>query len=249
MSDSTIQGKVTFINHEKKYAIMEYLQNGKKKTVNASIDEKVQRALKEKKVIKKIHHFLVGDVVSFKIKISERGDKMVATNIQFQYNNALDVLLNKSREDNKFIGYLKIVDDKYFVKEIESYLFFPVPFSLWQIIPTEDELNEQVTFSLQNTDKKEKITASLFNNVYIPEFNTAVKYFKNKTSVEAEVYEVKAHGIKLNVIEDKIQAKISLDKNVALAATLAHLKKGDKLTVVITYLSKSKIVVEPAMEN
>lgn len=247
MSDSIIQGKVTFINHEKKYAIMEYLQNGKKKTVNASIDEKVQRALKEKKLIKKTHHFLVGDVVSFKIKIAERGDKMIATNVQFQYNNALDVLLNKSKEDNKFIGYLKIVDDKYFVKEIESYLFFPVPFSPWQIIPTEDELNEQVTFSLQNIDKKDKIVASLFNNVYIPEFNTAVKYFKNKTIVAAEVYDVKTHGIYLNVIADKIQAKISLDKNEDHSTMLASLKPGDKLNVVITHLSKSKIVVEPVL--
>ncbi len=245
MSDSIIQGKVTFINHEKKYAIMEYLQNGKKKTVNASIDEKVQNDLKKKKLIKRTHHFLVGDVVSFKIKIAERGDKMVATNVQFQYNNALDVLLNKSKEDNKFIGYLKNVDDRYFVKEIESYLFFPVPFSPWQIIPTEDELNEQVTFSLQNIDKKDKIIASLFNNVYIPEFNTAVKYFKNKTPIEAEVYEVKTHGIYLNVLGDKIHAKIPLDKNETKAAALAHLKPGDKLNVFISHLSKSKIVVEP----
>jgi hypothetical protein len=247
MSESIIQGKVTFINHEKKYAIMEYLQNGKKKTVNGSIDKKVQNTLKEKNLIKKTHHFLVGDVVNFKIKIADRGDKMIATNINFLYNNALDVLINKSRTDNKFIGYLKVVDDKYFVKEIDSYLFFPVPFSPWQILPTENELNEQVSFSLQNLDKKEKIIASLFNNNYIPEFNTAVKLYKSKSPIEAEVYDIKPHGIYLNVIADKIKSKITLDKNPDYTALSLTLKVGDKINVLITYLNKTKIIVAPIL--
>jgi len=92
--------------------------------VNGSIDQKVQRQLKEKGLIKKKHHFLVGDVVNFKIKLSDRGERMIATEIEFKYNTALDALIDKSRTTNKFIGYLKIVDDKYFVKEIDSYLFF-----------------------------------------------------------------------------------------------------------------------------
>jgi hypothetical protein len=242
MKESTLKGKITFINHEKKYAIIEYEQNGKKKTVNGNIDEKVQKKLKEQKLIKKTHHFLMGDIVEFKIRISDRGDKMIATNIEFLYNNALDVLINKSRTLNKFLGYLKIVDEKYFVKEIDSYLFFPVPFSPWQIKPTETELNEQVTFSLENQDKKEKIIASLLNNVYIPEFHTAVKYFKNKTPVEAEVYNITPHGIYLNVIGNQVQAKLPLEKE-SIKEVAAGLKTGDKVSVLITHLSKSRIAV------
>jgi len=239
MSETIVQGKISFINHEKKYAIIEYMNAGKKKNVNGSIDDKVQRQLKEKGLIKKKHHFLVGDVVNFKIKLSDRGERMVATEMEYKYNTALDVLIDKSITSNKFIGYLKIVDDKYFVKEIDSYLFFPVPFSPWQVIPTEKELNEQVTFSLENLDKKEKITASLFNNVYIPEFNTAVKLSKSKEPVEAEVYKVMPHGVYVNVIGDKIQAKMPPDK------VSADVKPGDKIMVHIAYLSKSRIVVEP----
>jgi ribosomal protein S1 len=137
------------------------------------------------------------------------------------------------------------VDEKYFVKEIESYLFFPVPFSPWQIKPTEEELNEQVTFSLENLDKKEKISASLLTNVYIPEFHTAVKIFKSKTPVEAEVYNITPHGIYLNVINDKIQAKISPEKNEDLKTMLTSLKPGDKIQVIITHLNKSRIAVMP----
>ena len=233
MSESLQQGIISFVNHEKKYIIIEYEQNGRKKTVNGSIDDKG---------IKKTHHFHIGDTVSFKVKIADRGDRMVALNIEYLYNTALDVLINKAKTNNSFLGYLKIADDKYFVKEIDSYLFFPVPLSPWQIKPAEKELNEAVSFSLENLDKKNKIIARLFNNNYIPEFYTAVKYNKAKTPVEAEVYKITKHGIYLNLIGDKIQAKISLEKTTTDSGTA--LQVGEKIIVMITYLSTSRIIVD-----
>ena len=230
----TLEGKISFINHEKKYAMIEYEEGNKKKTVRASIDEEAQKKMKEKNLIKKTHHFMIGDVVSFQVKLSDRGDRMMASGTAFLYNNALDVLINKSFISNKFIGYLKMVDDKYFVKEIDSYLFFPVPFSPWQIIPAELDLNEQVHFSLENVEKKEKIFASLFNNKYIPEFEQAVKLFKSKTPISAEVYKVSPHSIYLNLIGQKIQAKIAFEEG---------LNVGDKINVLISYLGKNKIAV------
>jgi hypothetical protein len=236
MSQRT-EGKIAFINHDKQYAMIEYEEGNKKKTVRASIDEKVQKEMKEKKLIRKTHHFMVGDIVSFQVKLSDRGDRMMAMGMEFLYNNALDVLINKSLLSNKFIGYLKMVDDKYFVKEIDSYLFFPVPFSPWQIVPAELDLNEQVTFSLENIEKKEKIYASLFNNNYIPEFEQAVKLFKAKTAIAAEVYKVAPHSIYLNVIGNKIQSKIDFEEGVQI---------GDTIDIVISYLGKNKIAVVKA---
>lgn len=236
MSQRT-EGKISFINHEKKYAMIEYEEGNKKKTVRAVVDEKIQKELKEKKMIKKTHHFMVGDVVSFQVKLSDRGDRMMATGVEFLYNNALDVLINKSMLNNRFIGYLKMVDDKYFVKEIDSYLFFPVPFSPWQIVPDELDLNEQVTFSLENTDRKEKIFAGLFNNEYIPEFEQAVKLFKSKTVISAEVFRVTAHSIYLNIVGNKIQSKIDFEEGISV---------NDKIDVFISYLGKNKIAVVKA---
>ena len=236
MSQRT-EGKISFINHDKKYAMIDYEEANKKKTVRADIDDKKQKELKEKKLIKKTHHFMVGDVVSFVVKLSDRGDRMMATSVEFLYNNTLDVLINKSLLTNKFIGYLKMVDDKYFVKEIDSYLFFPVPFSPWQIIPEELDLNEQVFFSLENIERKEKIFASLFNNKYIPEFEQAVKLFKTKTALSAEVFKVSPHSIYLNIIGNKIQAKIDFEEGFNV---------GDKIEVLISYLGKNKIAVVKA---
>ena len=238
MTDASIKGIVSFVNHEKKYILIEYEQNGKKKTVNGSTDEKVQRQLKAENKIKKVRQFHIGDTVSFIVKISDRGDRMIATNIRFLYNTSLDLLIDRSHTENNFIGYLKIVDDKYFVKEIDSYLFFPLPVSPWQIMPTEKELNQAVTFSLENTEKKDKIIAKLFNNNYIPEFYTAVKLHKAKTPVDTEVYKITPHGIYLNVIGDKIQSKLPVEK-------YPDIMIGDKVKVLITHLSSSRIVVEP----
>jgi hypothetical protein len=126
-----------------------------------------------------------------------------------------------------------VVDDQYFVKEIDSYLFFPVPLSPWQIKPTEAELNEAVTFALENTEKKHKITASLYNNKYIPEFYSAVKLNKAGSPIDAKVYKVTPHGIYLNLVADKIQVKLPFKEGV---------KTGDIITVKIAYLSPFKII-------
>jgi len=226
MSKALLTGNVSFVNHDKKYIMIEYEVNDKKKVVNGSVDEKN---------IKTKHIFQIGDAVSFTVGLSGRGDKMVATNISFLYNTALDVLINKAKTENNFIGYLKIVDDKYFVKEIDSYLFFPVPLSPWQIKPTEAALNEAVTFSLENTEKKNKITAKLYNNKYIPEFYTAVKLNKAGSPIEANVYKVSPHGVYLNLIADKIQAKLPFKEGVTI---------GDNITVKIVHLTPFKVIVE-----
>lgn len=245
MSKSETLGKIAFINHEKQYAMIEYEQNGKKKTIKGNIDDKFQKEQKEKRLIKKTHHFVMGDVVSFNVKLTDRGDKMVASNIEFLYNNALDVLINKAAVSNKFTGYLKAVDGKYFVKEMDSYLFFPVTISPWQLLPQDEALNEPVTFALDNLEKKDKIIATLSDNTYIPEFNKAIKIFKNKTTVSAMVYKVSPHAIYLNIIGEKIRAKIPTDKKQISNVGIAELKPGDELPVLITHMSKTKIVVEP----
>ncbi|RYD79484.1 MAG: hypothetical protein EOP53_09590 [Sphingobacteriales bacterium] len=239
MAKTEMLGKISFINHEKKYAMIEYEAGGKKRTVKGSIDIKLQKDLKEKKLIKKAHHFMIGDMVSFNTKTTDKDGKMIAVNIEYLYNNALDMIVNKANTDNNLKGYLKIADDKFFVKEIESYVFFPVHISPWQVLPTADELNEPVLFSLDHPEKKDKATAILNKVKYIPEYNTAIKLFKDKTVVEAEVFKVTSHSIYLNVVKDKIQAKLPVDSK-----TLQEYKTGDKIPVRINYLSHKKIAVE-----
>ena len=238
MSKPNHTGIVSFVNHEKKLITIDYELNGKKKSITAPA------FLDAKKTTRKPHNYQVGDAVSFISDLAPRGDKQLATDIKFLYNTAMEVLINKAETENRFTGYLKQAGDDFFVKEIDSYLFFPVPLSPWQLKPDERDLNEPVSFSLENLDTPERLTAKLFNNNYIPEFYTAVKLHKSKTPIDAVVSRITPHGIYLNLISDKIKAKIALlDKNGK--SYLENGKPGDTIKVLISYLSTSKIVVEP----
>jgi len=240
MDKNTITGKITFIHHDKNFVTIEYTHNGKTKSLSGNIDEKEQLRLKEEKAIKKVQQFHIGDEVSFIIVPTPRGDKMMATHIQFLYNNALDTILQKAAIENRVVGYLKKVDDNYYVKETSSYILFPLILSPWEIPPSDKDLNEPVFFKLDHIDKGAKSTASLFRSTYIPEYMWAVKVFKNKEVIESVVYKVTPHGIFVNIGNGgKIQAKIPLEKNEP-----TEMKVGDKINIRITYLGHTKIVVE-----
>jgi hypothetical protein len=242
MDESILEGKISFVHRDKHYVTIEYTHNAKKKSVNGKVDEARQLKLIEEKLIKKVHQFHEGDEVYFALERSARGDKMVAEKIRYRFNNTLGNLVNRARSNNQFTGYLKLVEDKYFVKETGSYHFFPLILSAWELPPDVNKLNEPVLFQLGNLDKPEKLNATLFNHHFIPQFLAAQKHFNNKTALNATVYKITPHGIYLNLIGDKLQAKIPPKKELP-----NEVKEGDKIKVIVTYLSLEKIVVARAV--
>lgn len=230
MSEELYRGKVTFVNHEKHYLTIEYTHKNKVKNIN------FQTGQNEKKVLLasgKAHKFRVGDEINFEIKLTDRGDRMNAYNIQFLYNTALERLVNRARTHNAFKGYMKLVDENWYVKEVESYLFFPLQLGKWEKLPEDDH----VIFSLTNLDKPNSIAAELQQSDFIPEYRTALKLWKTGTPVEATVSGISPYGVHVDVVGDKVQAKLPLEGNQALQV-------GDKVALKITYLSKIKIAVE-----
>ena len=232
MAKNSIQGKVSFVNHEKNYVMIDYEVNGKKKNIRGAIK------LPGSKVAEQTdpHNFMMGDVVSFQVGRDDKSDKMVATHISFLYNNALNNLIDKSQTLNQFKGYLKLSDEKFYVKELESYLFFPLQISPFQQLPAADDLNEQVIFSLNIPKNKEKVSAELLHPKYIPEYYKAQKLFKEEKSIRAKITELKPHSIYLNIVGEAIQAKIPNDGK--------NYKIGEELEVRITFVGPKKIVVE-----
>ncbi|MEO6668018.1 MAG: S1 RNA-binding domain-containing protein [Ferruginibacter sp.] len=245
MSDKYIPGKITFIHHEKNRAVIEYEENGKKKTIQADIDDRAQAKLIAQKIIKKPHRFLVGDNVKFQIKkTGGNGRILYADNIQYQYNTALEILINKAEVENKFLGYIKITDHEYFIKEIDSYLFFPLKVSAYEIAPTEKEIEKPVSFKLENIVNPEKIAASLYNHNYIPEFQQAVQHFKKQTVIESVVTKITPYGIYLNLINGKIEAKLGVDELISKQIEDKTLQVGTVIPVLIKHLTAERIVVE-----
>ena len=243
MSAKVLEGAITYINHEKQYAMIEYVDGNKKKIAKGKIDSLTQKGWLEKNKIKKTHQYSVGDVLQFNLETVPKTGNLAAVNLQFKFNTALNNLQQKARTENKFLGYLKNVDDEFFVKEIDSYLFFPVKLSPWQLLPDEKDFNEPVTFSLLQPEKKESLLVTLTDNKYLPEFNEAVKLFKSKSVIDAEITRLSSHSVYVNIVGEVINGKI---KNELL--NIEELKVGDKIPVRISYLSKDKVAVEPVID-
>ena len=245
MSDKYISGKITFIHHEKNRAVVEYEDNGKKKNIQADIDERAQTKLIAQKIIKKPHRFLVGDNVKFQIKKTGSNGRIIyADNIQYQYNTALEILINKAAIENKFLGYIKITDEEYFIKEIDTYLFFPLEITAYEIPPTEKEIEKPVSFKLENINKPDKIAASLFNHNYIPEFLTAIQHYKKQVSIDATVQNITPFGIHVNLVNDKIKAKLSIDDSLKKRIEEKSIQLNSVIRVKIKHISPSKIAIE-----
>ena len=250
MNSDSIAGKITFIHHEKNRAVIEYIDNGKKKTINANLDFKEQQIAKEQKVRKKTHRFLIGDQVTFVIKkTGMNGSVVFADNLKYQYNTALELLINKASVENKFLGYIKITDDDYFIKEIDSYLFFPLALSAYEIPPTEKETEQPVYFKLDKIEKPDKITASLYNHHYIPEFLMAIQLSKKQATIEATVHNITPFGIYLNLIADKVKAKLTIDDLLKKRIEANSIQVGSVMTVKIKHISLTRIVIEEASNN
>jgi len=231
MEEKILKGTISFVNYDKNFATIEYGQGAKKKSVNCKTDfESTGR---------KSHHFRVGDTVSFQLKLSDRGDKMTAWNIKYLHNTELDLLIQRATIENRFSGYLKKVDEKYFVKEWNSYIFFPLQLSPWEKPPVETAENEAISFRLLNLEKPNAIVAELFSHNYIPEYRKAFQHYKNEITIDAVVFKVSPHAIYLNLFDDKIKAKLPF-----LTPGDASVKEGDMIPVIITHLSNTRVVVK-----
>lgn len=243
MSDKYISGKITFIQHEKQRATIEYDDHGKNKNISGDVSNMAQEKLVSQKLIRKPHRFLVGDQVKFLIN-KAGGKTLYADSIQYQYNTALEVLINKAAVENKFLGYIKITGEEYFIKEIESYIFFPLKISSFEFPPTEKEIERPVSFKLENIGKPEKTEAVLYNHNYIPEFLMAVQHYKKQTTLNAVVYNITPFAIYLQLFGDKIKSKINI--TVALKEKIENklISLNSTLPVKIKHISDSRIIVE-----
>ena len=227
MGATKLEGKITYINHDKHYAMLEYEAGGKKRVVKANLKQKqADNKLKQ--------NFSSGDVVHFTLLHVAGTDRQEAANVEFKYNTALDVVLQKAKINNDFLGYVKEIDGNYFIKEINSYLFFKLGISKWQNPPAFENA-EAVAFYFEDIEKRDKLVALLFDNDFIPDYKQAIKLHKQQQPVEATVSRVAPHSLYLNVLGEAIQAKITNDREVAV---------GDTMNVLITHLGKNKIVVE-----
>lgn len=229
MDENIYKGTITFINQEKFFATIEYYKGSSLKSVNFKTDID--------NTGKKPHQFRLGDTVSFQLQLSARGDKLSAFQVKFLHNEPVNILLQRAKAENRFSGYLKIINGKYFIKEVGSYVLFPLQLSPWEKPPVETAANEVISFKLSNMGKPKSIAATLFSHNYIPEYTKALEKFEEQAKIEATVFKITPHAAHVNFFGGKIQGKLTPPE---------IFKEGDKVDVVITHLNESRIVIEKA---
>lgn len=243
MSEKYYRGKIIFINNDKQKATIEYVAGNKNKSIQAIVDDVHQERMVAQRLIKKPHRFLVGDHVKFIIKKSS-ANVFFADQVIYEFNNALDVIIDKARITNKFIGYIKIVEEKYFIKEIDSYLFFPLQLSKFEIPPAVQETEKPVSFKLINIEKPEKLKAELYNHNYTAGFKLLVKQSKKEEPVEATVKKITPYGVFVVLTESNIEAKLPVDEMLSNKIISGELSLGKNILVNIKHLTNEKIVIE-----
>lgn len=236
MDPVSYKGIISFINHHNENMVIDYEAGGKKKAVNFRPERPDQSSNTNNRSAKKQHAYRIGDTISFKVRLNDRGDKMIAYDTKFLFNTAIEKLAQKAAINNNFTGYLKMIDDKLYVKEMDSYLFFPLLISKWEKAPA--PLNEAVRFRLLNSDKPNSISAELQSRVFIPEFKKAMHHLKSKKPVEAVVTRTSEYAVYIDLFDGKIQTKLTIN-----TGEKSDLNTGDPVKVVITYLSTDRIVV------
>ena len=243
MSEKYFRGKITFINNDSQKATIEYISNNKIKSIQAIVDDIHQERMVAQRLIKKPHRFLVGDNVKFVIKKST-ANVFFADQVIFEFNNAIDLLIDKSRIANKFLGYIKVVENNYFIKEIESYLFFPLQLSKFEIPPIANETDKAVSFKLINLERPEKLKAELYNHNYIPGFKIAVKQHKSEEAVDAVVTKITPYGVFVVLTESKLEAKLPVDEMLSEKINNGEIGLEKTIAVKIKHLTSERIVIE-----
>jgi ribosomal protein S1 len=86
--------------------------------------------------------------------------------------------------------------------------------------------------------------AELFSHNYLPEYKMAQEYYKNKTPIDAVVVRISPHAVYLNLFSEKIQAKLLKDDEEK-----EQLKVGDRIRVLISHLTGTRIVIKRIISN
>jgi hypothetical protein len=72
----------------------------------------------------------------------------------------------------------------------------------------------------------------------------AMQHFKNKIDIDAIVTKVSPYAVYLGLFNNKIRAKLPVKKGAVPVQ-----KEGEIIKVMISYLSNTRIVVEPITGN
>jgi ribosomal protein S1 len=175
---------------------------------------------------KSYKHSFKGDKVTFDLQKIDK-DKEQAVNINFINNVSIDSLKNDFEEQIILKGYLKKINNRYYVKDSKTYVFIRLLISENEIFiqeKYEDRLNQLVEFRIISIPDKNKLRAVINDREFISECYLLLQ----NNPIIGEVIEVVKSGYKLKIF-GKVFGFLS---NTSVNKLNNILKVGDLINVV-----------------
>jgi ribosomal protein S1/cold shock CspA family protein len=145
-------------------------------------------------------HIYKGDKVSFEynpIVDLESG----ATEISFLKNASLDGLRSDFENGNSLKGFLKKIDDKYYVKDRDTYILIRLVITSYEINLKEvyeDNLNKLIDYKIVTFSSKNKIRAININRQFLPDCKLLVE----GSGTEGQVVSTVKGGYKIRIYDN-----------------------------------------------
>jgi len=194
-------GNVLYFNTKKHFGFIEsdnssyyfFLDVKKIKTEN--------REFRKQKIESKIKaQYNIGDEVNFKLKLSN--DKIEAYDIEYLGNAQRTLLLNEAAENDVLSGYLKKIEDKFFVKHLTTYIFIPVEIKKNEIdkdLIYENRINQLVQFELKITGI-DKLKAIIVDRKLNPNLEKIQEIFEKQEVVNGCIKSNSKNGMMVDIL-------------------------------------------------
>lgn len=189
-------------------------------------------------------HIYKGDKVSF--ELNPNGEKGIeATNISFIQNASLDGL-RKDFENNTLLkGFLKKINDKYYVKDRDTYIFIRLIIARHEINIDEvyeDNLNKLIDYKIIIFTDKNKILAINVNRQFLPECKLLVEGNKTEGLVVANVkggYHIKIYDNILGFLPNSFVLKSKRNLELGEIINVTCITASEDLESVVFNLTEN----------
>lgn len=160
----TGEGYVSFFSRAKKFGSIESLDNGE------------EIYFRKNECVKEYKNVYEGDHVEF--EFDEHEGKPCAGNVRFIGNASIDGLRRDFEKGTILQGYLKKVENKYYIKDINNYFFIRLNIGPNEVDIEEvydNSINEKREFKIVSISERNAMKAVLLHRKFNPEYVHIVK--------------------------------------------------------------------------
>jgi len=193
---------------------------------------------------KAAHKFRAGDRVAFQAEYDEKG-RTKACNVKFIQNEKRDKLIKEAEESNTLKGYLKKIDDDYFVKHINTYIFIPVKISEWETNLEsiyQDRIDDLVLFELRNIKKPHSLYATLTDRLLKKEYALLEEQKFLKEPVYVRINGGNVGGYFCEFLDSQIKCYCKFIDEQDKAKN-GNFPKGEIIAVFVKHISAERLMI------